>query len=106
MQPKRTDWLSVHRDDQLSAASPLTGRLGEPREQWRVFLGGRIRVAETVESLTTPGHLDLLIIDRGGIHRVTADGATVWRSRALDAIGGASAQQDAINARAVLTNYT
>ena len=81
MQPNRTDWLSVHRDDQLSATSPLMGKPGEPREQWRVFLGGRIRVAETVESLTTPGHLDLLIIDRGGIHRVTAGGATVWCSR-------------------------
>ena len=81
MQPNRTDWLSVHRDDQLSATSPLMGKPGEPREQWRVFLGGRIRVAETVESLTTPGHLDLLIIDRGGIHRVTAGGDTVWRSR-------------------------
>src|SRR5690349_21547609 len=75
-----TDWLSVHCDDHLSATSPLVGRPAVPREQWRLFLGGRTRCVETIPSLTTPGAQDLLIVDRGGIHRVTAQGETVWRS--------------------------
>jgi outer membrane protein assembly factor BamB len=81
MKPQSSDWLSIYRDHHLSATSHLQGTPGLPHEQWRVFLGGRIRVVETIPSLTTPAALDLLIIDRGGIHRVTNSGETVWRSQ-------------------------
>jgi hypothetical protein len=74
------DWLSAHKDHALSATSPLTGRPGAPVERWRLFLGGRVRQVEALPSLTAPGALDLLIVDQGGVHRVTAAGQTVWRS--------------------------
>ena len=77
---RATDWLSVHRDPHLSATSPLAGKPVVPREQWRLFLGGRVRCVETIASLTSPGARDLLVVERGGIHRVTALGETVWRS--------------------------
>lgn len=80
-QVRTTDWLSVHRNHRLDATSPLIGQPVALHEQWRLFLGGRVRCVETVPSLTSPNQYDILIVDQGGIHRITPQGDTIWRCR-------------------------
>jgi outer membrane protein assembly factor BamB len=80
MSEKTANWLSLHKDHQLTANSPLRGHAGTWQEQWRLPTGGRVRQVETIDRCELPSGRDLLIVEGGGIHRVNARGETEWRS--------------------------
>jgi outer membrane protein assembly factor BamB len=80
MSIKTSDWLTLHKDHQLTATSPLIGSAGKWQEQWRLPTGGRVRQIETIQRCKVSGLRDLLIVEGGRIHRVEAQGKTVWNS--------------------------
>jgi len=80
MSDQTADWLSLHKDHQLTATSPLCGHVGTWQEKWRLPTGARVRQIETIRREELPSQSDLLIIEGGGIHRVNVQGKTEWRS--------------------------
>ena len=87
----RGDWPDHRKDDRRAGIQTLPRGNTLLNERWSARLGGGYQTIQVIHDHTNPtGYNDLLMVDAGGIQRVSPEGEFRWKTRPFGAHGIAS----------------